>query len=50
MPSPGNGLLGLLLAVLVGLVLDVLQQRDDLLHVTASTNHIEGTPQIMKCV
>jgi hypothetical protein len=40
-------LLGLLLAVLVGLILDLPQQRDDLLHVTASRNRT-GAPRIMK--
>jgi hypothetical protein len=40
-------LLGLLLAVLVGLILDLPQQRDDLLHVTASRDRT-GAPRIMK--
>lgn len=42
--SPGDSLFGLLLTILVGLVLDVLQQRDDLLHVTVSPNQIEAKP------
>lgn len=45
--SPGDSLLSLLLTVLVGFVLDVPQKRDDLLHVTASTNHIAARPHEM---